>query len=57
MTESAKVLVLGAASWNRQVYVKDLPQGHSATIFSAREGGKCRINRSWKVHGAFGVGM
>lgn len=31
------VLVLGAASWNRMVYVADLPQGASATIFDARE--------------------
>ncbi|MEL7178546.1 MAG: carbohydrate kinase family protein [Pseudomonadota bacterium] len=31
------VLVLGAASWNRMVYVLALPQGASATIFDARE--------------------
>lgn len=31
------VLVLGAASWNRMVYVADLPQGSSATVFDARE--------------------
>ncbi|MEM9796739.1 MAG: carbohydrate kinase family protein [Pseudomonadota bacterium] len=31
------VLVLGAASWNRMVYVDDLPQGVSATIPDARE--------------------
>lgn len=30
-------LVLGAASWNRMVYVDSLPQGVSATIFDARE--------------------
>ncbi|MEO1107259.1 MAG: carbohydrate kinase family protein [Pseudomonadota bacterium] len=32
-----KVLVLGAASWNRMIYVPDLPQGQSATVFDARE--------------------
>jgi len=31
------VLVLGAASWNRMVYVDALPQGVSATIVGARE--------------------
>ena len=31
------VLVLGAASWNRMVYVPALPQGSSATVFNARE--------------------
>lgn len=31
------VLVLGAASWNSMIYVADLPQGSSATIFDARE--------------------
>ena len=32
-----KVLVLGAASWNRKVYVTYLPQGSSATVFDAHE--------------------
>ena len=32
-----KILVLGAASWNRLVHVDELPQGQSATIFGARE--------------------
>lgn len=31
------VLVLGAASWNKMIYVPNLPQGRSATIFEARE--------------------
>ena len=37
LPKDATVLVLGAASWNRLIHVKDLPQGHSATIFAARE--------------------
>lgn len=37
MAMSPPVLVLGAASWNRMVYVDALPQGSSATIFEARE--------------------
>lgn len=32
-----RVLVLGAASWNRMVHVDNLPQGASATILDARE--------------------
>lgn len=35
--DKGPVLVLGAASWNRMVYVPALPQGSSATIFNARE--------------------
>ncbi len=31
------VLVLGAASWNKMIYVPDLPQGSSATILDAQE--------------------
>ena len=31
------VLVLGAASWNKMVFVSSLPQGESATIFEAHE--------------------
>lgn len=35
--DTAGVLVLGGASWNRLVHVPRLPQGVSATIFEARE--------------------
>ena len=31
------VLLLGAASWNRMVYVSNLPQGSSSTVFDAYE--------------------
>lgn len=34
---AGSVLVLGAASWNRMVYVDHLPQGLSATLFGAHE--------------------
>jgi len=37
LSDYSRVLVLGAASWNRLVYVDALPQGHSATIFSGWE--------------------
>ncbi|WP_227272215.1 carbohydrate kinase family protein [Roseobacter weihaiensis] len=37
MTDIGPVLVLGAASWNRMIYVADLPQGTSATVFEAHE--------------------
>ncbi|MEX3015560.1 carbohydrate kinase family protein [Gymnodinialimonas hymeniacidonis] len=35
--EPHNVLVLGAASWNRMVYVDALPQGRSTTLFNASE--------------------
>lgn len=41
------VLVLGAASWNRMIYVAKLPQGASATVFDAHEA---------EVAGSTGVG-
>ncbi len=37
MAGDEDVLVLGAASWNRMVYVDELPQGVSATITNARQ--------------------